>query len=150
MKYKLIIAVALAIVLSFILNVSAFAIPELSPETRRLCEEAGLEFDVPLEEIMRRQEEYNRKKAMKSEGESSQTPAYGQPGQKTTVSAPGAIFSYDELHIGGRNTAPNDGYGSGGFDELHVNENYRQNVYHPEHRGFRMEGFDEFRYVDEM
>ncbi len=150
MRYKLVIAVFLSIVLSFVMNVSVFAIPELSPETRRLCEEAGLEFDVPLEEIMRRQEEYNRKKAMKRAGENDPVKTSGQPDQQATVSAPGAIFSYDELRIGGRNTAPNDGYGSGGFDELHINENYRQNVYHSENRGFRMEGFDEFRFVDEM
>lgn len=35
-------------------------------------------------------------------------------------------------------------------DELHINENYRQNVWHPEHRGNRISGFDEFRYPDEM
>ena len=35
-------------------------------------------------------------------------------------------------------------------DELHINENYKQNVWHPEHRGYRINGFDEFRYPDEM
>ena len=37
-----------------------------------------------------------------------------------------------------------------GFDELHINENYRQNVWHPENRGSRMNGFDEFHYPDEL
>lgn len=62
----------------------------------------------------------------------------------------GAKYSYDEFHTAPKDIQPNDGYKSGGFDELHINENYLGNVYHPDHRGYRIEGFDEFRYVDEM
>ena len=62
----------------------------------------------------------------------------------------GAKNSYDEFHTVPKDTPANDGYRSGGFDELHINENYRQNVWHPEHRGYRINGFDEFRYPDEM
>ncbi len=144
----MITAIRLMIFLSFIMNTVVFALPKYSPETIKLGREAGLNLDeeVPLEEIMRRQEAYNRKKELRRAQENS---TVRQPMQ-TMVSGQGAIFSYDEFHIRGNYTAPNDGYKSGGFDELHINENYKQNVYHPEHRGFRMEGFDEFRYVDEM
>ena len=37
-----------------------------------------------------------------------------------------------------------------GFDELRINDNYRDQVWHPTNRGFRMEGFDELRYPDEL
>lgn len=62
----------------------------------------------------------------------------------------GAKYSYDEFRTAPVDIPANDGYKSGGFDELHINEKYRQNVWYPEHRGNRIEGFDEFRYPDEM
>ena len=62
----------------------------------------------------------------------------------------GAKYSYDEFHTAPTDIEPNDGYGRGGFDELHINENYLGNVWHPADRGNRIKGFDEFRFPDEM
>ena len=62
----------------------------------------------------------------------------------------GAKNSTDEFHTAPYDIDANDGYKSVNFDESHINENYKQNVWHPEHRGNRLEGFDEWHYPDEL
>ena len=62
----------------------------------------------------------------------------------------GSKNSYDEFHTAPYDIDANDGYEEGRFDELHINENYKQNVWHPENRGNRIAGFDEFKYADEL
>lgn len=56
----------------------------------------------------------------------------------------GAKFSNDEFHTVPTDIEANDGYKAGNFDELHINENYRQNVWQPEEPVQRL-GIDEFK-----
>ena len=148
----------------------AYARPEYSEETKRLGREAGLQMeDLEWEEIDRRQQEYRRRKGLstssndelhiRSNGATNGSIAvtdtadglhiYSNEYASQTQNY-GSKNSYDEFHTAPKDIPANDGYKSGGFDELHINENYRQNVWHPEHRGYRNNGFDEFRYPDEM
>ncbi len=62
----------------------------------------------------------------------------------------GAKNSTDEFHTAPVDIKANDGYKKGGFDELHINENYAQNVWRPSKPVYRIEGFDEFRLPNEM
>ena len=62
----------------------------------------------------------------------------------------GSKNSYDEFHTAPKDIPANDSYRSGSFDELHINENYSQDVWHPEDRGMRINGFDEFHFADEF
>ena len=95
----------------------------------------------------------------------SATPIYARPSARRkatrkTVSA-GSILtpnrgygsknSYDEFHTVPRDIPANDNHNRpGSIDELHINSNYEQDVWHPESRGGRINGFDEFRFSDEM
>ena len=147
MRKKIILLISLILPLSLFMSVPVSAQIKYSQETQKLMKEAGIEYDNSWEEISRRQAEMQKMRSLKkkdSSGQSGQDKA-GAEADKNEVK-----YSFDEYRIGGSQTIPNDGYKSGGFDELHINENYKQNVYHPTDRGFRMEGFDEFRYVDEM
>lgn len=57
----------------------------------------------------------------------------------------GAKFSNDEFKVFGQDTPANDGYEESTWGELHINENYRQNVYYePEKDKNRLE-IDEYR-----
>lgn len=187
------------IILTFLLtflfiNVStipAMAYPQYSEESKKLGREAGLEYDVPLDEIMRRQEALKSGKAI----ESTTTSEKGQnkANSTTTRRIKGGVDEYrvvagggkdstqvtdtkDELHVysneyangynnanyGAKNsydefhTAPydigaNDGYDESTFGELHINRNYRQNVYYDASKeNQRIKNFDEFRYVWEL
>ncbi|MCR5304577.1 MAG: hypothetical protein K6E33_08455, partial [Lachnospiraceae bacterium] len=62
----------------------------------------------------------------------------------------GAKYSYDEFHTAPVDSTSNDGYRRGGFDELHINENYLGDVWHPANRGYRFSGFDEFHLPYEL
>ena len=62
----------------------------------------------------------------------------------------GAKFSNDEFHTVPTDIEANDGYKAGNFDELHINENYRQNVWQPEEEVNRINGFDEFHLPNEL
>lgn len=61
----------------------------------------------------------------------------------------GAKNSYDEFHTAPYDIDANDGYGAGGFDEIHVNENYRQNVWKPDYKVQRL-GIDQFKLPNEL
>ena len=160
------------IVTSLILSdwIPVYARPQYSEESKRLGREAGLQVDeLEWEEIDRRQQEYRRRKGLST---SSNDELYirnnGTTGGSVAVtdtadelhiysneyadqsSNYGSKNSYDEFHTAPKDIPANDGHKAGGFDELHINENYKQNVWHPEHRGYRINGFDEFRYTDEM
>ncbi len=140
--------ITLTIVMTMIMSTPAYAgIFKYSEETRKLMEEAGLELGNDWEEISRRQEEYKKRQDNKKNSPKT-SESYGQTGSQ--YGSYGAKYSYDEFHIAPTDIPANDSYRSGGFDELHINENYSRNVWHPEHRGFRIEGFDEFKYPDEM
>lgn len=164
-----------AIILSFVLSLlavtPAFAgTSRYDPETERLMREAGLQVDeLEWEEIDRRQQEYMRRRdGGTSSNDELHVRSSGSEGGSVTVTdtadelhvysndyaaqniSYGARYSYDEFHTAPKDIEANDGYGAGGFDELHINENYRSRVWHPKHRGNRIEGFDEFRFPDEM
>lgn len=150
--------------------IPAYARPQYSEETKRLMREAGLRTEeLEWEEIDRRQQEYRKRKGLsassidelhiRDNGSANGPVAVTDTADDLHIYSNGyacrsrncgAKNSYDEFHTVPKDTPANDGYRSGGFDELHINENYRQNVWHPEHRGYRINGFDEFRYPDEM
>ncbi len=159
----------LAIALIVVNAAPAYAKPEYSEESIRLGREAGLQMEeLEWEEIDRRQQEYWRRKNSTSSNDELHIRSNGSANGSVAVTDTadglhiysneyasqtqnyGSKNSYDEFHIAPKDIPANDGYKSGGFDELHINENYRQNVWHPEHRGYRINGFDEFRYPDEM
>lgn len=182
-------AIILTFILTFLFTIPAMAYPQYSEESKKLGREAGLEYDVPLDEIMRRQE------ALKSGKANNSTPTT-QNGQNkanstTTRRIKGGVDEYrvvagggkdstqvtdtkDELHVysneyangynnanyGAKNstdefhTAPydidaNDGYKHGDIDELHINENYRQNVWKPDYKVQRL-GIDQFKLPNEL
>lgn len=164
-----------AIILSFVLSLlavtPAFAgTSRYDPETERLMREAGLQVDeLEWEEIDRRQQEYMRRRdGGTSSNDELHVRSSGSEGGSVAVTdtadelhvysndyaaqniSYGVKYSYDEFHTAPKDIEANDGYGAGGFDELHINENYRSRVWHPKHRGNRIEGFDEFRFPDEM
>ncbi|MCR4589410.1 MAG: hypothetical protein K5668_01135 [Lachnospiraceae bacterium] len=140
--------ISLTLAMTLIMTTPTYAgIIKYSEETRKLMEEAGLELDNDWEEISRRQDEYKKRQKNKKNSANISEP-YVPTGSQ--YSSYGAKYSYDEFHTVPIDIPANDGYRSGGFDELHINENYRQNVWHPKHRGSRIEGFDEFRFPDEM
>ena len=60
----------------------------------------------------------------------------------------GAKMSYDEIRVPGVALQANDGYEQSTYSELHINPYYRNNVYYNP-KGYRIEGFDEFYYVNE-
>ena len=63
----------------------------------------------------------------------------------------GAKYSYDEFKVYGSDTPANDGHDESTWGELHVNENFRQNVYYDASKeNQRIKGFDEIRYVWEL
>ena len=173
-----------ALVLTLIFSVALSCPCYASEETHRLAREAGIEYDTPLEEVLRRQEARNQSKTNNSTPttengqEKAQRPlknsndelriyGTGQDTVKVTDTDGlhiysndyadgyanayyGAKNSYDEFHTAPYDLEANDGYKHGNIDELHINENYRQNVWHPTHRGNRIKDFDEFKYPDEM
>lgn len=160
------------IVTSLILSdcIPVYARPQYSEESKRLGREAGLQVDeLEWEEIDRRQQEYRRRKGLStSSNDELHIRNNGATGGSVAVtdtadelhiysneyadqsSNYGSKNSYDEFHTAPKDIPANDGHKAGGFDELHINENYKQNVWHLEHRGNRIQGFDEFRYPDEM
>ncbi len=163
--------ITLSLALTIFIAVPAYAKPEYCEETKRLMREAGLQTEeLEWEEIDRRQQEYRKRKSSStsSNDELHIKRSDASSGESVIVTDTadglhiysneyasqsrdyGSKNSYDEFHTAPKDIAPNDGYKSGGFDELHINENYRQNVWHPEYRGYRINGFDEFRYPDEM
>lgn len=57
----------------------------------------------------------------------------------------GSKNSYDEFHTAPYDIGANDGYDESTFGELHINRNYRQNVYYePERDKYRLD-IDEYR-----
>lgn len=163
-------------------TIPAMAYPQYSEESKKLGREAGLEYDVPLDEIMRRQEALKSGKAI----ESTTTSEKGQETSNTrrikggvdeyhiatgtgkqsvkvtdtddlhiysneyeSPSGYGAKYSYDEFKVGGKETPANDGYKHGNIDELHINENYRQNVWKPDYKVQRL-GIDQFKLPNEL
>ena len=113
------------IIFTLVLSTNIFAYPQYSVETQKLMEEAGIEYNVPLDEVMSRQEQRKQRIASK-------------PAQSQNTIVKSSTISYNE---------PAE---KSGFDELRINENYRDQVWHPANRGFRMKGFDELRYPDEL
>ena len=161
--------ILLAAVMTIIYAAPTYAKPEYSEETKRLMKEAGFQTEeLEWEEIDRRQQEYRNRKDSASSNDELHIRSNGSNNGSVAVTDTadglhiysneyasqslnyGSKNSYDEFHTAPVDIPANDGYKAGGFDELHINENYRQNVWHPEHRGNRIQGFDEFRYPDEM
>ncbi len=147
MKMRMIAALAAVIIL--FASIPVYAGPfDYSEETKALMREAGLDPEPKeWEEINRRQIEYQNRKNNKKRVSISHNVAGQYSGQSGNY---GTKYSYDEFHTAPRDIPANDGYKSGNFDELHINERYIQNVWHPEDRSGRMEGFDEFHFPDEF
>lgn len=167
--------IALTLIFGIVLSCPCYA----SEETHRLAREAGIEYDTPLEEVLRRQEARNQSKANNSTPttengqEKSQRPlkssndelriyGTGQDTVKVTDTDGlhiysndyadgyanayyGAKNSYDEFHTAPYDIDANDGHDESTWGELHINENYRKNVYYePERDKYRL-GIDEYR-----
>lgn len=120
--------ITLTIILSLAISTPVFAIPQYSEETQKLMQEAGIEYNVPLDEVMKRQENYKKNKANKS------TPSQNTAVKSANTPNP-AIPNQDKEKSWG---------------ELRINSNYSDQVYYNPDHGSRMEGFDEFRYVWEL
>ena len=174
--------IVLTIIATTLLSSPAMAYPQYSEESKRLGQQAGLEFDVPLEEVLSRQEARKNGQANKttpntSEGQEKSNKSLktrndeyrvvkggGKNSVKVTDTSDelhiyndeygnnsnyGAKYSLDEFHTAPVDIEANDGYGKGGFDELHINENFRQRVWKPDHKINRMD-IDEFRLPCDM
>lgn len=167
--------IALTLILTTTLSCTCYAKPKYSEESLRLAREAGLEYDTPLEEVLRRQEtlksgqanktpttqngQNKANKSLKSRNDEYRV-VNGGSGVKVTDTSDelhiysdtyntpsnyGAKFSNDEFKVFGQDTPANDGYEESTWGELHINENYRQNVYYePEKDKNRLE-IDEYR-----
>ena len=118
---KKLLAFTLIFTLAF--SVNTCALPQYSAETQKLMQEAGIEYDTPLDEVMRRQEAYKKNKS---------TPTQ-EIGLKST-----------------NTTSQRAAVSKNGFDELRVNENYLNDVWHPDYPVVFYEGFDELRTPDMM
>ena len=161
-------ALALTLIFSVVLSCPCYA----SEETHRLAREAGIEYDTPLEEVLRRQEARNQSKANNSTlntGSTSETNArplkssndelriYGGDSVKVTNTDDLHIYSNDyenpsgyskysndEFKIAGKETPANDGYSKENFDELHIDPVYQKKLWKPENEVIRL-SIDEFR-----
>lgn len=172
--------IVLSLLATTLISSTVYARP-LSESTRKLMQEAGIEYDVPVEEVLRRQEAIKSGKAYKSTLDTEKRQidtnnAYSTATDEYRITSSGGkqstrVTDTDDLHIYNNNygqkrsygskqstdefhTAPvdidaNDGYGAGGFDELHINENFRQNVWQPDHKINRLT-IDEFRLPSDM
>ena len=118
--------ISLTIILTLAFSINIYAYPQYSAETQKLMQEAGIEYNVPLDEVMRRQETYKKNKANKS-----------TPSQNTVVKST-------------NNPAIPNQEKEKSWGELRINSNYSDQVYYNPDHGSRMEGFDEFRYVWEL
>ena len=135
--------IILAFAISAVTCTPVAAHPQYNSETLKQMEAAGLEYDVPLDEIMSRQRD--RQERLKHKN------VVGNPATTHPVSdTPGAKFSNDEFRITPNDKAPDDGYNSSTWGELHINSHYARNVYHPNPTGTRFKGWDELRYVDDL
>ena len=161
-------ALVLTLIFSVILSCPCYA----SEETHRLAREAGIEYDTPLEEVLRRQEARNQSKANNSTPntengqEKSQRPLkssndelriYGGDSVKVTNTDDLHIYSNDyenpsgyskysndEFKIAGKEAPANDGYSKENFDELHIDPVYQKKLWKPENEVIRL-SIDEIR-----
>ena len=160
--------IALTLIFSIALSCPCYA----SEETHRLAREAGIEYDTPLEEVLRRQEARNQSKANNSTPttengqEKAQRPLkssndelriYGGDSVKVTntddlhiysndYESPSGYSKYsnDEFKIAGKETPANDGYSKENFDELHIDPVYQKKLWKPENEVIRL-SIDEIR-----
>ena len=160
--------IALTLILTVTLSYPCYA----TEETKRLAREAGIEYDTPLEEVLRRQEARNQSKANDSTldtGNGLETNArplkssndelriYGGNSVKVTNTDDLHIYSndyqnptgyskysYDEFKIAGKETPANDGYSKENFDELHIDPIYQKNLWKPDNEVIRL-SIDEIR-----
>lgn len=163
--------IILTIALTTLLSVPVYA-QGYSEETHRLAREAGIEYDTPLEEVLRRQETRNQSKVNNSTPntengqEKPQRPLknsndelriYGGDSVKVTNTDDLHIYSNDyenpsgyskysndEFKIAGKETPANDGYSKENFDELHIDPVYQKKLWKPENEVIRL-SIDEFR-----
>ena len=161
-------ALALTLIFSVILSCPCYA----SEETHRLAREAGIEYDTPLEEVLRRQEARNQSKANNStpntengqnksnkslKSSNDELRIYGGDSVKVTNTDDLHIYSNDyenpsgyskysndEFKIAGKETPANDGYSKENFDELHIDPVYQKKLWKPENEVIRL-SIDEFR-----
>jgi len=171
MKRLLIMTLTMTVLLSY----PVYAKPQYSPETLRLMQEAGIEYNTPVNEVMNRQEALKSGKGNKTTSVNKKTrktaktdeyKVYGKQSVKVTDTSDGlhiynndynnpsnygAKYSTDEFRIYGQDSPANDGHDESTWGELHINENFRKDVYYkPEKEKQRLKGFDEFRYVWEL
>lgn len=123
--------IALAIIIAALADIRAYAAPQYNENTQKLLSEAGLGYDSSWESVSKRQEELKRNQSAKSRTTQDYSAKSVDTGSQNHYSLPDERFS-------------------NGFDELKVNENYLKDVWHPADRGYRIPGFDELRFPDEM
>ena len=163
-------ALVLTLIFSVILSCPCYA----SEETHRLAREAGIEYDTPLEEVLRRQEARNQSKAnnstlntentsetnarpLKSNNDELRIYGTGQDTVKVTDTDGLHIYSNDyenpsgyskysndEFKIAGKETPANDGYSKENFDELHIDPVYQKKLWKPGNEVIRL-SIDEIR-----
>lgn len=112
------------LILTLAISTPAIAKPQYSAETQKLMQESGIEYNVPVDEVMKRQEDYKK----------NRKPTPTQDTAPKATNNP-AIPNQDKEKSWG---------------ELRINSNYSDRVYYNPNHGSRMEGFDEFRYVWEL
>lgn len=169
-----------ALVLTLIFSIALSCPCYASEETHRLAREAGIEYDTPLEEVLRRQEARNQSKTNNStpttenSREKAQRPLKSsvdeyrvipQGGNESTQVTDtdglhiysndyadgytnayyGAKNSYDEFHTTPYDIGANDGYDESTWGELHINRNYRKDVYYEPEKDKNRLGIDEYR-----
>ena len=113
------------LILTLAISTPVLAKPQYSANTQKLMQESGIEYNVPVDEVMKRQEDYKKNKANKTTATQNTVPKsannpYNEPEEKS------------------------------GFDELRINENYIQDIWQPDYPVVRLKGFDEIHLPNEL
>lgn len=144
---RLIIATIIA---STLLSCPCYAYPQYSEETLRLMKEAGLEVDVPLDEVMSRQEARKNGQTNKTTTDSQNCQNKANRRNLKTANDEYKIFSNgsdksvkvtdtsDELHIYSNEYSNPTGYSKYSYDEFSIRG---QDT--PANDGYSKENFDE-------
>jgi len=169
--------IALTLILTTTLSCTCYAKSKYSEESLRLAREAGLEYDTPLEEVLRRQEALKSgqannstpttKKSLKTSQKGANDEFHiangtGQDTVKVTDTDDlhiysndyadgyanayyGAKNSWDEFHTAPYDIGANDGYEESTWGQLHINENYRKDVYYEPEKDKNRLSIDQYR-----
>ena len=121
--------IILTIITTTLLSYPAMAYPQYSEESKKLGQQAGLEFDVPLEEVLSRQEVRKNGQANKT------TPNTSEGQEKANKSLKTRNDEYRVVKGGGKNSVKV----TDTSDELHIYSNEYNNP-----TGYSKRSYDEF------